>query len=73
MIDEEEEEKERKRVKKLKLEEAVEQAIADEEERSKDSSLEPNDAEVKPTKHDEKPKSGRLRRPEVKDAVRDEL
>ena len=73
MIDEEEEEKERKRIKKMKLEDAVEQAIADEEERSEESSLEPNDAEFKPIKHEERPKSGRLRRPEVKDAIRDEL
>lgn len=70
MIDEEEEEKERKRIKKQKLEEAVEEAISEEEEEQRQEESEP---EHKPKIHEEKPKLGRLRRPEVRDTARDEL
>lgn len=73
-IDEEEEEKERRRLKQMKLEEAVEDAILKEQqEHEQKNDEELNHQEFKPTNHHERPKTGRLRRVEVKDTVRDEL
>lgn len=73
MIDEEEEEKERKRYKKQKLEQAVKEEISEEEEkREKEWSSEAKDPEDKPKKIEDKPKLGRLRRPEGS-SKRDEL
>ena len=69
MIDEEEEEKERKRIKKERFEES----IAGEDEENEDASSDPIEPEYKKIENHEKPKTNRLRRPEVKDAARDEL